>query len=60
MSVFESRVLIRTWALEATGQRRKQHNAERHNLYSAPNITRMIKSRGMRWTEHVEGMGKMK
>jgi hypothetical protein len=30
---------------------------ELHNLYSSPSIIRMIKSRRMRWTGHVERMG---
>jgi hypothetical protein len=33
------------------------HNEELHNLYSSPNIIRMIKSRTMRWTGHVARMG---
>jgi hypothetical protein len=37
---------------------RKLHNEELHNLYSSPNITRMIKSRRMRWAGHVAPMGK--
>jgi hypothetical protein len=36
---------------------RKLHNEELHNLYPSPNIIRMIKSRRMRWTEHVACMG---
>jgi hypothetical protein len=36
-----------------TGDGRKLHNAELHNLYSSPNIIRMIKSRRMRWAGHV-------
>jgi hypothetical protein len=28
-----------------------------HNLYSSPNIIRMIRSRRMRWAEHVTGKG---
>jgi hypothetical protein len=30
---------------------------ELHNLYSSPNIIRMIKSRRMRWARHVACMG---
>jgi hypothetical protein len=37
---------------------RKLHNEELHNLYSSPNIIRMIKSRRMRWAGHVSRMGK--
>jgi hypothetical protein len=36
---------------------RKLHNEELHNLYSSPNIIRMIKSRRMRWAGHVARMG---
>jgi hypothetical protein len=34
------------------------HNEELHNLYSSPNIIRMIKSRRMRWAGHVARMGR--
>jgi hypothetical protein len=40
-----------------TGDWRKLHNEELHNLYSSPNIIRMIKSRKMRWAGHVARMG---
>jgi hypothetical protein len=36
---------------------RKLHNEELHNLYSSPNIIRMIKGRRMRWAGHVARMG---
>jgi hypothetical protein len=36
---------------------RKLHNEELHNVYSSPNIIRMIKSRRNRWAGHVERMG---
>jgi hypothetical protein len=36
---------------------RKLHNEELHNLYSSPNIIRMIKSRRMRSAGHVVRMG---
>jgi hypothetical protein len=47
LRVFENRVL-RIFAPkrdEMTGGWRKLHNEELHNLYSPPNIIRMIKSR---------------
>jgi hypothetical protein len=40
-----------------TGDWRKLHNEELHNLHSSPNIIRMITSRRMRWAEHVARMG---
>jgi hypothetical protein len=39
-----------------TGERRKLHSEELHNIYSSPSI-RQIKSRRMRWAEHVARMG---
>jgi hypothetical protein len=42
---------------EEDGSWRKLHNDELHNLYSSPNIVRVIKSRRMRWVEHVASMG---
>jgi hypothetical protein len=40
-----------------TGDWRKLHNEELHNLYSSPNRIRVIKSRRMRCAEHVARMG---
>jgi hypothetical protein len=37
---------------------RKLHNDELHNLYSSPNIVRVIKLRRMRWAGHVARMGR--
>jgi hypothetical protein len=42
---------------EVTGDWRKLHKEELHNLYSSPNIIRMIQSRRMRWAVHVARMG---
>jgi hypothetical protein len=42
---------------EEDGSWRKLHNDELHNLYSSSNIVRAIKSRRMRWAEHVACMG---
>ena len=33
------------------------HNEELNDLYSSPNIVRVIKSRRMRWARHVARMG---
>jgi hypothetical protein len=39
---------------------RKLHKQDLNNLYSAPNIVRVIKSRRMRWARHTERMGRGK
>jgi hypothetical protein len=41
------------------GDWRKLHNEELHNLYSSPNIIRMVKSRRMRWAGRVARMGEI-
>jgi hypothetical protein len=41
---------------EEYGPRIKLHN-ELHNLYSSPNIARVIKSMKMRWAGHVARLG---
>jgi hypothetical protein len=38
------------------GDWRRLHNKELHNLYASPNAIRVMKSRGMNWTGHVERM----
>jgi len=43
---------------EVTGEWRKLHNEELNDLYSLPNILRVVKSRRMRWAGHVARMGK--
>jgi hypothetical protein len=58
--VFVNRVLRRIFGPkrdEVTGEWRKLHNKELHDLYSSPNIIRIIKSRRMRWAGHVARMG---
>jgi hypothetical protein len=45
---------------DGAGDWRKLHDEELHNLYSSPNIIRMIKSRRMRWAGHVARMGELR
>jgi len=42
---------------EVTGEWRRLDNEELNDLYSPPNIVRVIKSRIMRWAGHVTRMG---
>jgi hypothetical protein len=59
LRVFENRVLRKICGpkREEDGSWRKLHNDELHDLYSSPNIFRVVKSRKMRWAEHVARMG---
>jgi hypothetical protein len=60
LRVFENRVLRGMFGPkgdEVTGEWRKLHSGELHNLYLSPDIIRQIKSRRMRWAGHVACMG---
>jgi hypothetical protein len=61
LRAFDNRVLRRIFRPkrdEVMGEWRKLHNKELNDLYSSPSIIRMIKSRRMRWAEHVARMGR--
>jgi hypothetical protein len=58
--MFEDRVLRRIFGPtrdEVTGDWRKLHSEELHNLYSSPDIIRQVKSRRVWWAGHVARMG---
>jgi len=60
LRVFENMVFRRIFGPrrdEVTGEWRRFHNEELNDLYSSPNIVRMIKSRRMRLAGHVARMG---
>jgi hypothetical protein len=60
LRVFENRVLRRVFGPkrdEVTGEWRKLHKEELNDLYSLPNIVRVVKLRRMRWAGHVARMG---
>ena len=60
LEVFESKVLRRIFGPkrdEVTREWRKLHNEMSNDLYSLPNIVRVIKSRRMKWAGHVAHTG---
>ena len=60
LRVFENRVLRKIFGPRrdvATREWRRLHNKELNDLYSSPNIVRVIKLRRMRWAGHVARMG---
>jgi len=56
LRMFENMVLRRIFGPrrdEVTGEWKRLHNGKLSDLYSSPNIVRVIKSRRMRWAGHV-------
>jgi hypothetical protein len=63
LRVFKNTVLRRILGpkrVEVVGGWRRLHNGELCNLYASPNVSRMIKSRRVRWVGHVAHMGEMR
>ena len=60
MRMFENWMLRRIFGLrrdEVTRESRKLRNEKLNDLYPSLNIVQVIKSRRMRWAEHVVRMG---
>ena len=59
LRVFENMVLRRIFGprRDEVTEWRRLHNKELNDLYSSPNIVRVIKLRRMRWAGHVARMG---
>jgi hypothetical protein len=56
LRVFENKVLRRIFGPkrdEVTGEWRKLHKEELHDLYTSTSIIRIINSRRMKWAGHV-------
>jgi hypothetical protein len=63
LRAFVNRVLRKIFGPKTDGVMggwRTLHNEELHNLYSLPNIIRILMSRRMRWAGHVTRMGEKK
>jgi hypothetical protein len=61
LRVFKNRVLRRIFGPkrdEVTGEWRRLHSKELYALYLSPDMIRVIKSRRLRWAEHLAHMGR--
>ena len=58
LRVFEDSILRRIFGPNCYENRdwRRLHNEKLNSLYPSPNIVRVIKSRRLRWAEHVARM----
>ena len=55
LKVFENRILRRIFGpkRDANGEWRSFHNKELHSLFLSPYVVKVIKSRRLRWKDHV-------
>jgi hypothetical protein len=63
LRLFENKVLRRIFGPkreEVAGRWRRLQNEELRNLFSSPNIIRVINSRSIIWVGHVARMGEMR
>jgi len=63
LRLFDNMVLKTIFRLkrdEVTGEWRRIHKGKVYNLYTSPNIIRVIKSRRTRWPGHVERLWEMR
>jgi hypothetical protein len=63
VNIFGNRVLRRIFEPkreEVSEELRKLHNEQLHNLYSPPNIIKVIKLTRMKWSGHIVHMEEMR
>ena len=63
LQVFENKVLRKIFGPkrdDQTSEWRRPHNGELHDLYGKADIIRIVKSRRLRWAEHVTRMGNVR